>query len=236
MLARSRRRCSSPPAAATTTRRARRDGDQTTRRDADARPRRQRHDPGSINGGRRPRATANTPAPADADWRQQDVRAEPPMTIDENKKYFATIKMDIGDIKLELFPKDAPQTVNSFVFLARDGYYDGVTFHRVHPGLRRAGRRSDGHRPRRPRLHHPGRGELAASSSTARSAWRRRPRRTPAAASGSSTTRRSRARRRLHRLRSDRRRARRARQDHAARSRSRDDAGTVINTIEIEEQ
>jgi len=61
--------------------------------------------------------------------------ARPPLTIDPNKKYFATIKMDIGEIKLELYPKDAPQTVNSFVFLARDGYYDGVTFHRVIPGF-----------------------------------------------------------------------------------------------------
>jgi cyclophilin family peptidyl-prolyl cis-trans isomerase len=61
--------------------------------------------------------------------------AAPPMTIDPNKRYFATIKMDIGDIKLELFPKDAPVTVNSFVFLARDHFFDGVTFHRVIPGF-----------------------------------------------------------------------------------------------------
>jgi peptidylprolyl isomerase len=59
----------------------------------------------------------------------------PPMTIDVNKKYFATIKMDIGDIKLELFAKDAPVTVNNFVFLARAHFYDGVTFHRVIPGF-----------------------------------------------------------------------------------------------------
>jgi cyclophilin family peptidyl-prolyl cis-trans isomerase len=57
------------------------------------------------------------------------------MTIDTNKKYFATIKMDIGDIKLELFAKDAPVTVNNFVFLSRDHYYDGVTFHRVIPNF-----------------------------------------------------------------------------------------------------
>jgi cyclophilin family peptidyl-prolyl cis-trans isomerase len=61
---------------------------------------------------------------------------EPPaMTIDANKKYFATIKMDIGDIKLELYPKEAPCHVNSFVFLSREGFYDGVTFHRVLPGF-----------------------------------------------------------------------------------------------------
>ena len=61
---------------------------------------------------------------------------EPPaMTIDASKKYFATIKMDIGDIKLELYPKEAPCHVNSFVFLSREGFYDGVTFHRVLPGF-----------------------------------------------------------------------------------------------------
>jgi len=59
----------------------------------------------------------------------------PPMTIDVNKTYTATIKMDIGDITLELFAKDAPVTVNNFVFLAREHFYDGVTFHRVIPGF-----------------------------------------------------------------------------------------------------
>jgi cyclophilin family peptidyl-prolyl cis-trans isomerase len=43
--------------------------------------------------------------------------------------------MDIGDIKLELYPKDAPVTVNNFVFLAEEHFYDGVTFHRVIPGF-----------------------------------------------------------------------------------------------------
>ena len=62
-------------------------------------------------------------------------KSAPPMTIDPNKTYVATIKMDIGDITLELFAKDAPKTVNNFVFLARDHYYDGVTFHRVIAGF-----------------------------------------------------------------------------------------------------
>ena len=57
------------------------------------------------------------------------------MTIDPNKTYIATIKMDIGDITLELFAKDAPNATNNFVFLARDHYFDGVTFHRVIPGF-----------------------------------------------------------------------------------------------------
>ncbi len=82
-------------------------------------------------------STAGTPAtaPTKAGGTTKKYDAAPPLTIDTNKKYFATIKMDIGDIRLELYPKDAPQSVNSFVFLARDGYYDGVTFHRVVEGF-----------------------------------------------------------------------------------------------------
>jgi cyclophilin family peptidyl-prolyl cis-trans isomerase len=57
------------------------------------------------------------------------------MTIDVNKKYTATIKTVKGDLVLELFAKDVPITVNNFVFLARQGYYDGCTFHRVIPGF-----------------------------------------------------------------------------------------------------
>jgi peptidylprolyl isomerase len=59
----------------------------------------------------------------------------PPMTIDVGKTYFATIETDKGDIRIQLFPDIAPETVNSFVFLAREGFYDGVTFHRVIPGF-----------------------------------------------------------------------------------------------------
>lgn len=55
----------------------------------------------------------------------------PPMVIDPTKRYVATIATDLGDIVIELFADKAPTTVNNFVFLARDGYYDGVTFHRV---------------------------------------------------------------------------------------------------------
>ena len=57
--------------------------------------------------------------------------APPPMKIDPNKTYTATIDTTAGEIKLELYPKDAPHHVNSWVFLARDGFYDGVIFHRV---------------------------------------------------------------------------------------------------------
>ncbi|HLI08316.1 MAG TPA: peptidylprolyl isomerase [Ktedonobacteraceae bacterium] len=61
--------------------------------------------------------------------------APPAMQIDTKKKYHALIKTNKGNIELELNPTEAPQTVNNFVTLARDGFYDGVTFHRVVPGF-----------------------------------------------------------------------------------------------------
>jgi cyclophilin family peptidyl-prolyl cis-trans isomerase len=61
--------------------------------------------------------------------------APPPMTIDQNKTYTATIKTNYGDIVIQLLPKEAPITVNNFVFLARAGFYDGVKFHRVVKGF-----------------------------------------------------------------------------------------------------
>jgi len=59
----------------------------------------------------------------------------PAMSIDQNKQYTATIKTNYGDIVVELFPKDAPLTVNNFVFLARQGFYNGVKFHRIVPAF-----------------------------------------------------------------------------------------------------
>jgi len=55
----------------------------------------------------------------------------PPMTIDTRKQYTATIETEKGIIALELFATDVPVTVNNFVFLAREGFYDNTTFHRV---------------------------------------------------------------------------------------------------------
>lgn len=55
----------------------------------------------------------------------------PELTIDTNKAHQATIKTNRGTIRLELYPQHAPRTVNNFVFLAGEGFYDGVTFHRV---------------------------------------------------------------------------------------------------------
>ncbi len=57
----------------------------------------------------------------------------PPMTIDQNKTYTATLKTTKGDIVIELYPAKAPFTVNSFIFLAKEGYYNNVPFHRVIP-------------------------------------------------------------------------------------------------------
>ncbi len=59
----------------------------------------------------------------------------PPMTIDPAKSYRAVVNTVRGDFTIELLPDVAPETVDSFVFLAREGYYDGVTFHRVVPGF-----------------------------------------------------------------------------------------------------
>src|SRR5260221_12064567 len=57
--------------------------------------------------------------------------APPKMSIDTNKKYTATFDTSRGQIVCDLFAKDAPNTVNNFVFLARDGFYNGTQFHRV---------------------------------------------------------------------------------------------------------
>src|SRR5688572_29584818 len=57
----------------------------------------------------------------------------PPMSINVDVLYKETITTDRGDIVMELDPALAPQTVNNFVHLARDGYYDNLTFHRVVP-------------------------------------------------------------------------------------------------------
>ena len=61
---------------------------------------------------------------------------KPAMSINPDKKYTATVEMKKGEeFVIELFAKDVPKTVNNFVFLARQGFYNGVTFHRVIPGF-----------------------------------------------------------------------------------------------------
>jgi cyclophilin family peptidyl-prolyl cis-trans isomerase len=59
----------------------------------------------------------------------------PPMTINPTKQYVATLHTEKGDIVIELYADKAPIAVNSFIFLARNGWFDGVTFHRVIPGF-----------------------------------------------------------------------------------------------------
>ena len=56
---------------------------------------------------------------------------KPEMIIDPDKSYALTIETEKGTIEIELFPKEAPVTVNNFVFLTREGYYDNLIFHRV---------------------------------------------------------------------------------------------------------
>jgi len=65
------------------------------------------------------------------EFMSKQYSSPPEMKIDANKKYSATIDTTRGTIVCDLFAKDAPKTVNNFVFLAREGFYDGTTFHRV---------------------------------------------------------------------------------------------------------
>jgi cyclophilin family peptidyl-prolyl cis-trans isomerase/protein-disulfide isomerase len=57
----------------------------------------------------------------------------PPVTVQQNKRYTATLRTEKGDVVIQLFADKAPMTVNSFLFLAREGWYDDITFHRVIP-------------------------------------------------------------------------------------------------------
>src|SRR5579862_4653230 len=65
----------------------------------------------------------------------QQWKQPPAMAIDPRGRYTAVIETTKGTMRAELFPGDVPQTVNSFVFLARNGFYDGVPFHRVIRGF-----------------------------------------------------------------------------------------------------
>ncbi len=80
-------------------------------------------------------APAVNPSPAATTVPVKTYDKPPPMTIDPKKQYFATIKTEKGDIKIELLAEDAAKTVNNFVFLARDGFYNGLKWHRVEPGF-----------------------------------------------------------------------------------------------------
>lgn len=71
--------------------------------------------------------------PRDPLERNGMYESPPSMQIETEKSYFATIQTSKGDISVELFDDRAPETVNNFVFLARGGFYDNTTFHRVIP-------------------------------------------------------------------------------------------------------
>ncbi len=73
------------------------------------------------------------PAPSTPPPARKTYSSPPAMVIDPSKKYTAILETGKGKIVIELFAKDVPRTVNNFVFLAREGYYDGTTFHRVIP-------------------------------------------------------------------------------------------------------
>jgi cyclophilin family peptidyl-prolyl cis-trans isomerase len=78
----------------------------------------------------------NQASSAPAISKTMEISGPPEMEIDLEKEYFATVKMARGNaFIIQLFPEKAPITVNSFVFLARQGFYDGTTFHRVLEGF-----------------------------------------------------------------------------------------------------
>ena len=80
-------------------------------------------------------ATPTAPAVDGSSPQQRKFDEEPPMIIDTNKRYVATMVTSHGTMVINLDPLAAPKTVNSFVFLARYHYYDGIVFHRIIPGF-----------------------------------------------------------------------------------------------------
>jgi cyclophilin family peptidyl-prolyl cis-trans isomerase len=66
---------------------------------------------------------------------KRQFTACPPMQLDSTRQYLANLETEKGTIVVELYAEDAPLAVNNFVFLARQGWYDGITFHRVLPGF-----------------------------------------------------------------------------------------------------
>ena len=75
------------------------------------------------------------PAADGSSAQRRSFEGEPPMSIDTAKRYTATMVTSKGSMTIALDPQAAPRTVNSFVFLARYHYFDGIVFHRVIPGF-----------------------------------------------------------------------------------------------------
>lgn len=92
-------------------------------------------DDGDVRGEDVIRTTPQPGTTATVNEPRKQYNAPPPLTIDTARTYTATIKTDKGDVRIELLDEQAPQTVNNFVFLARDGYYDGNPFFRVLEGF-----------------------------------------------------------------------------------------------------
>ena len=80
-------------------------------------------------------ATPDAPNPDGSSPKTQTFSGEPPMIIDPQKSYSATMVTTKGTLEILLDPLGAPKTVNNFVFLSRYHYYDGIFFHRVIPGF-----------------------------------------------------------------------------------------------------
>ncbi|MCC6492929.1 MAG: peptidylprolyl isomerase [Pirellulales bacterium] len=85
-----------------------------------------------------PVAQQNQPAPSKTvgaaskdNVTKKQYSAPPENKLDPNKQYFANMQTSLGNLRIQLFTKEAPTTANNFVFLAREGFYDGVVFHRV---------------------------------------------------------------------------------------------------------
>lgn len=89
----------------------------------------------AVPGGAAAVASQAPASAADVASRNGKYKSPPPMTIDKSKKYTATIATNKGTMKADLFVDTAPITVNNFVFLANDHFYDGVIFHRIVPGF-----------------------------------------------------------------------------------------------------
>jgi len=79
--------------------------------------------------------TPSATPPATTTPKVRSWSSPPAMSIDTSKKYTAVMETSKGTLTLELFAKDVPRTVNNFVFLSRQGFYDGTTFHRVIAGF-----------------------------------------------------------------------------------------------------
>jgi cyclophilin family peptidyl-prolyl cis-trans isomerase len=80
-------------------------------------------------------ATPNPPAADGSSPQQRKFDQEPPMIIDADKRYVATMTTSHGTMVIALDPLAAPKAVNSFVFLSRYHYFDGIVFHRIIPGF-----------------------------------------------------------------------------------------------------